>query len=77
LPGKFSTLGYMQYPTIHWDLNYEVLSQTVAVDELRAIEGLFNAKQAQAGTFLYLDPIFNTVTAEPFGTGTGRRSSSS
>jgi hypothetical protein len=73
LPGKFSTLGYMQYPTIHWDLNYEVLSQTVAVDELRAIEGLFNAKQAQAGTFLYLDPIFNTVTAEPFGTGDGAK----
>jgi len=73
LAQKVSTLGYMQYPTIHWDLNYEVLNQTLAVDELRAIEGLFNAKQAQAGTFLYLDPIFNTVTTEPFGTGNGTK----
>jgi len=61
----------MQYPTVHWDLNYEILSQTGAVDELKEIEGLFNSKQAQAGTFLYLDPIFNTVTAERFGTGNG------
>ena len=71
LPQKVTTLGYMQYPTVHWDLNYEILSQTGAVDELKEIEGLFNAKQAQAGTFLYLDPIFNTVTAERFGTGNG------
>jgi uncharacterized protein (TIGR02217 family) len=73
LPSKFSTLAYMQYPTIHWDLNYEVLNQALAVDELRMIEGLFNQKQGQAGTFLYLDPVFNTVTAEPFGTGDGTK----
>lgn len=73
LPGKFSTLAYMQYPTIHWDLNYEVLSQALAVDELKMIEGLFNQKQGQAGTFLYLDPIFNTVTTERFGTGDGAK----
>lgn len=71
LTNKVTTLRYMQFPTIHWDLNYEVLNQGLAVDELKMIEGLFNAKQGQAGTFLYLDPIFNTVTTEPFGTGNG------
>lgn len=71
LTDKVTTLAYMKFPTVHWDLNYEILSQTGAVDELKEIEGLFNAKQAQAGTFLYLDPVFNTVSAEPFGTGDG------
>lgn len=71
IPGKVTTLSYTQYPIIHWDLTYEILDQTAAQDELKQIEGLFNAKQAQAGTFLYLDPIFNTVVAEPFGTGDG------
>lgn len=71
LPGKVSTLGRMQYPLIRWDLRYEVLQQAVALDELRQIEGLFNAKQGSASMFLYLDPAFNTVTAERFGTGDG------
>jgi uncharacterized protein (TIGR02217 family) len=73
LPGKVSSLGYMQYPMVHWDLNFEVLNQAVALDELKAIEGLFNAKQGKPGTFLYLDPVFNTVVAEPFGTGNASR----
>lgn len=72
--GKVSTLARMQYPIVHWDLSYEILNQALAVDELKAIAGLYTAKQGQAGTFLYLDPIFNTVTGEPFGTGNGSAS---
>lgn len=71
LPNKVTTQAFMQYPMIRWDLHYEFLNQNAATDELKQLEGLFNAKQAQAGTFLYLDPTFNTVTAEPFGTGNG------
>ena len=71
LTGKVSTIARMRYPQIHWDLNYEYLDRTLALDELKQIEALFKAKQGANATFLYLDPDFNQVTAEPFGTGDG------
>lgn len=71
LTGKVTTLAYQKFPIVEWTLSYEVLNQKLAQDDLRKIEGLFNAKQGQAGTFFYIDPAFNTVTIEPFGTGDG------
>lgn len=67
--GKTSTIKYMQYPLREWDLRYELLRDDVAVSDLRALEGLFNAVGARADTFLYSDPTFNSVVDENFGTG--------
>lgn len=71
LTGKVTTLAYQKFPIIEWTLNYNLLNQAAALDDLRKIEGLFNAKQGGAATFLYIDPTFNSVVAEPFGTGDG------
>lgn len=69
--GKVTTLAYQKFPIVEWTLVYSVLNQAAAQDDLRKIEGLFNSKQGSAGIFLYVDPTFNSVTAEPFGTGDG------
>ncbi len=71
ITGKVTTFAYQKFPIIEWTLMYSVLNQAAAQDDLRKIEGLFNAKQGGTGVFLYADPTFNTVTAEPFGTGDG------
>jgi uncharacterized protein (TIGR02217 family) len=71
LTGKVTTFAYQKFPIVEWTLNYSLLNQAAALDDLRKIEGLFNAKQGGAGIFLYVDPTFNSVTAEPFGTGDG------
>ncbi len=71
LTGKVTTKSYTKYPIIHWDLSYELINQQVVADEFRKLQGLFNSKQGQATTFLYVDPTFNTVVNEAFGTGDG------
>jgi hypothetical protein len=39
--------------------------------ELRTLHGFFNSLRGRYDSFLYLDPVYNTVIAEPFGTGDG------
>jgi uncharacterized protein (TIGR02217 family) len=73
MTAKVSSLAYMQYPIIHWDLNYELIDRTRPLDELIQIESLFKTKQGSGDTFLYLDPAFNAVAAERFGTGDGAK----
>ena len=74
ISGKTSTIKYMQYPLREWELRYELLRDDVTPSDLRALEGLFNAVNGRADTFLYLDPTFNAVTDENFGTGNGTTS---
>jgi len=69
ITGKPSTSTYTQYPTIEWDLNYELLNQAAAQDDLKKIVGLFNQQQGQATWFLYVDPAFNSVVQEVFFVG--------
>lgn len=69
LSGKASTLGYQQYPLWEWELHYSVLRDVL--NEIHQIVGFFNSMRGRYGSFRYLDPTFNTVVAEPFGTGDG------
>lgn len=71
ITGKVTTFAYQKFPIIEWQLTYSLLNQNVVPPDLQKIEGLFNAKQGDASTFLYIDPAFNSVTNEPFGTGDG------
>lgn len=71
LSGKVSAIAYRQYPLYHFELTYELLRDYQTPSDLRALVGLFNAVQGRGDTFLYSDPEFNSVTAEPFGTGNG------
>jgi uncharacterized protein (TIGR02217 family) len=69
--GKETRVSLQQYPLIHFELDYELLRDDLAVSDLKALVGLFNSTQGRLGSFLFQDPDFNTVSAQPFGTGTG------
>jgi len=74
LSRKRSTIAYMAYPAIHFELEYELLRDDLTTSDLKAIVGLFNACQGKAGTFLFTDPDFNTFSSsnqQSFGTGDG------
>lgn len=71
LSGKESALSRRAYPLVHFELLYEFLRDTVAPSDLKALVGLHNAMLGQFDTFLYTDPVFNTVAAQQFGTSTG------
>jgi uncharacterized protein (TIGR02217 family) len=69
LSGKTSTIAYRAFPLVHFEYSFEFLRDGNA--EVQAVVGLINAVQGRADTFLHTDPDFNTVTAQPFGTGDG------
>lgn len=71
LSGKRSTLAYMQYPLMHFELTYSILRDDIAISEIRQIVGLFNALASGYDTFLFTDPDNNAVAAQPFATGNG------
>lgn len=68
---RVANLALQQYPIHSYDLNYEILHDDISPSEVKAIVGLFNACAGRFDSFLYTDPVFNTVTAERFGTGDG------
>lgn len=68
---QVANLALQQYPVHSYDLQYELLRDDVTPSEYRAIQGLFNACGGRFDSFLYLDPVFNAVTAEPIGTADG------
>lgn len=60
------------YPTYLYRLQYEFLRDyRSGVDELRSIEGFFNARGGAFDSFLWTDPDDNTATLQSFGTGNG------
>lgn len=71
LSGKESRIAYQLYPLMRFDLTYELLRDYVAPSDLKALVGLFMACQGQYGTFLYSDPVFNSVTLAQFGVADG------
>jgi uncharacterized protein (TIGR02217 family) len=71
LSGKESRIAYQLYPLITFELQFELLRDTITPSELKSLTGLFMACQGQYDTFLFSDPSFNTVTAQQFGTGDG------
>lgn len=66
-----SNLPLQQYPVYTWEYSYEILRHDVAVSGLAQLAGLLNACAGSYDTFLYTDPLNNTVTLESFGTGDG------
>lgn len=71
--GKDSAIGLQQYPIYEWELDFELLDNSLAVSELKKIEGLFNAMNGRFDTFLFTDPRFNTAADEQFGIGDGAK----
>jgi hypothetical protein len=52
-------------------LQYELLRDYVSPSDLKALVGLFIACLGKWDTFLYIDPVFNTVANMPFGVTDG------
>lgn len=77
LTGVTTTYAYQQFPIVEWQLDYELLNQVAAIDDLKKIAGLFSSVQGQNGTFLYEDPAFNTAnpSGEVFATSDGSTAS--
>ena len=74
LSAKRSTLAYMLYPTIHFEYQYSVLRDDLAVSQLKAIYGLFMACKGSYDTFLFQDPDFSAFAStnqQQFGVGDG------
>lgn len=74
LSGKRSTMAYMQYPLIHFELTFSILRDDLTPSDVKAIVGLFNVLQAGYDTFLFTDPDFNSFSSsnqQAFGTGNG------
>lgn len=71
LSGKESRIAYQLYPLFQFDLTYELLRDYVTPSDLKALMGLFIACKGRYDTFLYADPVYNTVALNQFGTGDG------
>lgn len=71
LSNRVANLALQKYPVHTYNLSYEILRDDVSPSEFKALIGLFNACGGRFDSFLYSDPVFNTVTNEPFGVGDG------
>ena len=69
---RLATLALQQYPIHTWELNYDILRDDAIPSDIRSIVGLFNACRGRFDSFLYSDPLFNTVSGETFGIGDGQ-----
>lgn len=71
--GMSARVALQKYPLYQWTVTHEVLRDTplVATSELALLWGLYNAVRGRYDSFLYQDPVYNTVANEPFGTGDG------
>lgn len=68
---RMATVALQTYAIRQWTLPFSVLRDNVSPSELKALHGFFNSVRGRYDSWLYLDPVFNTVTNEPFGTGDG------
>lgn len=69
LSGKESRMSYQVYPRFAFELQYEFLRHNLTPSELKSISGLFANMYGKYDTFLYTDPVYNSVTDEQFGVG--------
>lgn len=58
-----------------YKIAYEFLRTRAAFPEMQALAGFFNKQGGAFRSFLFTDPIDNTVTDQVFGTGDGVRTS--
>jgi uncharacterized protein (TIGR02217 family) len=69
--GKELRAAFWSTPIWKYTLVYEFLRTASAFQELQTLFGFYNQRQGQFDSFLFSAPDDNSVTAEPFGTGTG------
>jgi uncharacterized protein (TIGR02217 family) len=67
--GRSLRAALYQYPIYQYDLSYEVLRDTVALNELQTLMGFYLSRQGAFDSFLYIDPSDNKVAGQAIGTG--------
>ena len=65
--GREVRASYWSYPTIRYELSYEVLRTYTTLSELEQIQGFFNARRGSFESFLYSDAQDKTVVDQVFG----------
>jgi len=73
ISGKTTRIALMRWPRVAWTQTYTLLRDdaSVTLSELKLLLGFFNSLKGRFGTFIYTDPLFNTVANMAFGTGDG------
>lgn len=71
--GKTTRMALRRWPRVSWQQTYTLLRDdaSVTLSELKLLLGFFNSLRGQLGSFLYTDPLFNTVNGAALGTGDG------
>ena len=69
--GKEFRSAWMSAPLYIFRLQFEVLREATAYQELQQLVALFNNVRGSFDSFLYRDPNDNAVSAQSFGTGNG------
>jgi uncharacterized protein (TIGR02217 family) len=69
--GKEVRAQFFSRPIYTWTLVYELLRQGSAFLEFQTLIGFFNARQGKFDSFLFTDPVDNSVITQNFGTGDG------
>lgn len=69
--GKEFRSAWMSAPLYTFRLQYEVLREASAYQELQQLVAFYNNVRGSFDSFLYRDPNDNSVTAHSFGTGNG------
>lgn len=65
--GREVRAGFFSYPTIKYELTYEILRTYTAVSELHTIMGFFNSRRGRFDSFLFDDKTDNTAVDQAFG----------
>lgn len=69
--GRELRAAFRQYPVYKFTLTHDFLRADSTNAELQALLGFFNARKGSWDSFLYVDPLDNSVTSQSFGTGDG------
>ena len=69
--GRELRAAFYSYPLYNFSLQYEVLREAVAVNELQSLLGFFLQRQGMFDSFLYTDTSDCSVTDQSLGNGNG------
>lgn len=68
---RIATLALQQYPIYTYKISYELLLDTLTPSEIKLLVGFYNQMGGRFDSFLYTDPVFNTVIDEVFAVADG------
>lgn len=74
ISGKRTRLNLYQYPVYNYELKFNFLRSTVALNEWQILSDFISTVNGGAGLFAFNDATDNSITAQQFGVGNGSTS---